>query len=149
MVKGHQGQAEFEIWVKNFGRTPARLVGWKAPKEVHIVDSKKSLPVPPVYEGNYAMENYLIPDGEILIAIFNPSQSGHTAKRIEVATAQNVKLEDVESAISDRSNILTESPTNAKLAATVFGLSEVHSETLEDRLSRAVPMNTTTAPKSS
>jgi len=63
------------------------------------VDSKKSLPVPPVYEGNYAMENYLIPDGEILIAIFNPSQSGHTAKRIEVATAQNVKLEDVESAI--------------------------------------------------
>jgi len=113
------------------------------------VDSKKSLPVPPVYEGNYAMENYLIPDGEILIAIFNPSQSGHTAKRIEVATAQNVKLEDVESAISDRSNILTESPTNVKLAATVFGLSEVHSETLEDRLSRAVPMNTTTAPKSS
>jgi hypothetical protein len=92
------GRAEFEIWVKNFGRTPARLIGWRAPQEVHTADPK-SLPVPPVYDGNYALENYLISEGEILVAVFGPSESIHAAKRMEVARTQNVAFNNVDSVI--------------------------------------------------
>jgi hypothetical protein len=97
-ASGLGGQANFEIWVKNFGKTPARLVGWQAPTEAFVVDPK-ILPVPPVYEGNYALENYLIPEGEILIAIFSPTQTGHWTKRMEVSNAQNVALDEVQAVI--------------------------------------------------
>lgn len=51
------------------------------------------------FRADPALENYLIPNGEILVAVFCPSQPAHAAKRLEVAGAQNVRLSDVESII--------------------------------------------------
>jgi hypothetical protein len=92
------GQAIFDIWVKNFGKTPARLVGWRPQNELFVADAK-SLPTPPVYTGLYALESYLIPDGEILVASFNPSEPGQATQRAAVSKADNVGFHDVQALV--------------------------------------------------
>lgn len=89
------GQAIFDIWVKNFGKTPARLVGWRQQKELFVADAK-NLPIPPVYEGLYATESYLIPEGEILVASFSPAEPSNVSHRTAVSEAENIGFHEVQ-----------------------------------------------------
>ncbi|MGA2437453.1 MAG: hypothetical protein ABSF57_02935 [Acidobacteriaceae bacterium] len=98
-VKGDRhGKAIFEIWVKNFGKTPARLVGWRPQNEVFVPDTK-NLPIPPVYDGLYAVEGYLIPQGEILVASYDPFQPGHMVQRITVSKTDNIGVHEVQAVV--------------------------------------------------
>jgi hypothetical protein len=98
-LKGDRhGKAIFEIWVKNFGKTPARLVGWRPQNEVFVSDAK-NLPIPPVYDGLYAIEGYLIPQGEILVASYDPFQPGHMVQRIAVSKTDNIGVHEVQAVV--------------------------------------------------
>jgi hypothetical protein len=89
------GCAIFEIYVKNFGKTPAREVCIGTFKETMVADCNR-LPLPPVYGTQNTEVGYIIPQEERLVASFYPAKPSRIAEKVSVSTEHGITLNDVQ-----------------------------------------------------